>query len=541
MTDNETLTGAEAGKIPTEEETKKAEDKLKEWRQKLSQLEEEQKHRRSCGRILRYQFSDGQLRFEISNAKARVSELEREVRRLRAAEDRERMFASHAKGPLSLAGMFVLETLKRHERYNRKTLEYVVSQELGGFIRPSGELVIEGLVRRGLVAKDGAWLCLTEDGGLESARMPELEPELKRLAAVPDFRFACELENVLDWLTLLEVKNIRNFCTTETLPEHVSPKEKEFIDTLPEAFMEWHMEDLIKEGLVSASSHDLIIIETDAARAGHPTVYCRLKHVHELTKKGVDKLSPAVSGPRAGGKYHKEETATLTERFQQHDFHTWVGYGTLAGSHPDLVPTPPSKHAGRGRHWDRTKQIAVEVEQNPTKHPDDARSNYIRNVAHGLPTFFSVFDGRQGKAVANAIKKLRYPKVLAAAVQKEKSLSDEQREFVADQIRKHRPKMVAMSFLFGFVVNKLLGQKPTAFGVFIRVVPRDLLFPMLRPFIRKCFKVAMKHGTKFEIEHRKDSYYLRQRIGRKRFGEEKIPPWLALWLIKHGAKMWKKH
>ena len=59
------------------------------------------------------------------------------------------MFASYAEGPLILAGMFVLETLKRHGRYNRKTLEYVVSQELRESIRPSGELVIEGLIRRG--------------------------------------------------------------------------------------------------------------------------------------------------------------------------------------------------------------------------------------------------------------------------------------------------------------------------------------------------------------------------------------------------------
>jgi len=53
-------------------------------------------------------------------------------------------------------------------------------------------------------------------------------------------------------------------------------------------------------------------------------------------------------------------------------------------------------------------------------------------------------------------------------------------------------------------------------------------------------KHAMEHGAKFEIEHRKESYYLRQRIGRKRLGEEKTPHWLALWLVQQGIKMWEK-
>jgi len=179
----------------------------------------------------------------------------------------------------------------------------------------------------------------------------------------------------------------------------------------------------------------------------------------------------------------------------------------------------------------------------PYNHPDKARSNYIRNVACGLPTFFSVSDERQGKAVVSAIRKLRNPKVLAAAVQRAKLLSGEQKKTATEQIKRHRPKMVAMSCLFGSVVDKLLGQKPTAFGVFVRLPPRDIP-PPFRSWVRKDLKAAikhtMKHGAKFEIEHRKESYYLRQRIGRKRLGEEKIPRWLALWLVQQGVKMWEK-
>ena len=60
-----------------------------------------------------------------------------------------------------------------------------------------GDYVMKGLMRRGLVEKyDNSSLCLTEDGRLMSAQLPELEPALKQISAMPDFRFACELESV---------------------------------------------------------------------------------------------------------------------------------------------------------------------------------------------------------------------------------------------------------------------------------------------------------------------------------------------------------
>jgi len=232
---------------------------------------------------------------------------------------------------------------------------------------------------------------------------------------------------------------------------------------------------------------DLIVTADDAAR--RRSSYFRLKRVPEFTQKGIDKLSPVIFGPRAGGDKHRAEVAILAEQFQEYRrFHTWIGFGTLAGSHPDFLLTPP--HLERRsvsvlEPWDRTKQIAGEVERNPYDHHDKARNNYIRNVACGLSTFFSVPDERQGKAVASAIRKLKDPKVLAAAVQKAKLLSDEQKNTATEQIKRHWPKMVAMSCLFGSVVDKLLGQKPTAFGVFVRLPLNDDIPPSFRSFVRK--------------------------------------------------------
>ena len=191
---------------------------------------------------------------------------------------RERAIARYAEGPLRLTEKLALKTLERHGRYNRRVLEFLVVEKLWNF--PSeqereldGDLVMEGLVRRGLVEKyDNSSLCLTKRGRLMSARF-ELEPALKQISAMPDYRFACELESVPEWILLLQIRDTIDFTPVTGLPENMP--EQEFASILTDGSA-GAVEDLIEKGLVWASPDDLIIAAEDVARKRF--MYFRLKH-----------------------------------------------------------------------------------------------------------------------------------------------------------------------------------------------------------------------------------------------------------------------
>lgn len=409
-----------------------------------------------------------------------VGELERRVYR----EPVDWEVECHARGPLKPEGVFVLQVLKLGP-FNRDRLKRMIREKH----LENGKIVTTALIQRGVIEEYGSDVRLTRKGEFELRWIPNLDPELKQIVTEPSCKAAHGAVNELDWITLVKV---RRRCYT--------------IERLPQEWMTWHAEGLIKRGLIRKSNGLL-----------------------ELTEKGDEFLLPEIypGNPRAGNRWHRWKIVEMAREFQRRLFHTHIDFGRLAVSQPDITVTPVSYKTLR---WEKHRQFACEAERNPVNHPDNVRDNYFRNVAFGLLTLFVVLIERHRDAVIKAIAALKDPKVLERTIKRAHSLDAEQIQRATDWIRKHPPKMVTP--------NRLTGRhcRPTTFAVEVEQVFKKPTSEQIKMRYKKLMQTC-----EFEIQRRKNSYYLTRRIGRRyKQYDGKIEPWLARWLIKRGAKCWKK-
>jgi len=427
--------------------------------------------------------SSGYPHHEVSPGQNRhprtVGELERRV--YRKPVDLEVEY--HATGPLKPDGVFVLQVLKLGP-YNRDRLERIIREKCD----ENGEIVTTVLIRRGVIEEYGSDVHLTRKGELELRWIPDLDPKLKQIVTEPSCKAAHGAVNELDWITLVKVRRRR--YTFETLPQE---------------WMKWHAEDLIKKGLITE-------------RRG----------LLELTEKGDEFLLPEIypGNPRAGNMWHRWKIVEMAREFQRRLFHTHIDFGRLAVSQPDITVTPVSYKTLR---WEKYRQFACEAERDPVNHPDNVRDNFFRNVAFRRPTLFVVLIERHRDAVIKAIAAFKDPKALERTASRARTLDADKIQHAIDLIKKYLPRMTTPGRLTGRYC------RPTTFAVEVEQVFKKPTPEQIKMHYKKLMQTC-----EFEIQRRKNSYYLTRRIGRYRRRNGKIEPWLARWLVKRGAKRWGK-
>ena len=130
-----------------------------------------------------------------------------------------------------------------------------------------------------------------------------------------------------------------------------------------------------------------------------------------LTQKGIDMhVSWAAASRRAGGTLHLETMKLIAERQRRQGHFCLPDLGDSTRRMPDLVVMEPeivtvgSKRKYSPFHWNNFTAIAVEIEVDPTKHPDQVYANWQNNNDMGLRVWFIVFNEASHKAVVKIME-----------------------------------------------------------------------------------------------------------------------------------------
>ena len=468
----------------------------------LERMQDERRYRQARGKRGSFAgWTDGRLNWEIGCAQGRIKQLERGITEEYAEEEREARVARQI--TLRLPGKFVIWTLKRHGYFNERIMSYLTGEGLHGLVpygeqESDGSAVIEAVKRIGLVEGRDGKLSLTPKGKRLAGTLPEPEPGLGQLVAMPECRSGFNLVNPLDWNILIQIR-----------------ERQHTVDDLPQPYMKWHVKEdpdnLLRAGLVEEATGGTL----------------------QLTQKGEKFLVPNIRPTgRAGGEGHVREVQEMARYLQcnGHRFHTQVSFGYG----PDVVATPQVD----GR-FDGTQQIACEHESDPTNHADNTRNNYFRNAGYGLPTLEWAWTEDEKEALVSAILKLGDPGVLEKTAARSTELSGEQKGRAAALIRERPPRLAISGSEFGDVVDRLLesarASLPTDFAVYVRR-PDE---PLTEDQWKRWCDGMVGHGSLLSVMQKKGHCYLVRRVGKRSDYEGEIPLWLANWLVaKHGVKVY---